>query len=83
MEYGLVSYAKKTGGGLEILALIYNKNNKLSRKSSILGISDWAVKKRGNTDVTIFDNYKVIPYQPGLTEALIIYLNSEGILTCY
>jgi hypothetical protein len=83
LEYGLVSYAKKTGGGLEVLAFLYNKANKLANKSSVLPLADWAVKKRGNTDLTIFDNYKVIPYQASVTEAMFVYLSSEGILTMY
>lgn len=66
-----------------MLAILYNKNNKLATKSSVLPLSDWAVKKRGNTDLTIFDNYKVIPYQPSLTEAMFVYLSGTGILTMY
>lgn len=66
-----------------MLAILYNKNNKLATKSSVLPLSDWAVKKRGNTDLTIFDNYKVIPYQASLTEAMFVYLSGTGILTMY
>lgn len=67
-----------------MLAILYNKNNKLATKSSVLPLSDWAVKKRGNTDLTIFDNYKVIPYQPSLkVEAMFVYLSGTGILTMY
>jgi len=69
----LVSYT--TGAGLELLAFTYNKKDKKATKSSVLPLSDWAVKKYGNTELVTFENYKVIPYQAGLTETMFVYLN--------